>query len=75
MGNDNTPFDETLRNLTADAEMDQTLAAMKNMANTVAAYYHELRSAGLTRDQALVLTLNMQNEVFRMAGRMKGGQP
>lgn len=75
MNNDSTPFDETLRQLTSTAEMDQAIAGMKQMAHSVSAYYHELRAHGFTRDQALALTLNMQSEVFRMASRGKGGQP
>lgn len=75
MSNENTPYDETLRSLKASAELDQALASTKQMATVVASYYRELRKEGFSEPDALALTINMQNEVFRMAGRGKGGKP
>jgi len=64
-------LDDIARELKTNADFDQGLAAMLNFARTVASYHATLVEAGLTRDEALALTLDYQKSVL---GAAQGGQ-
>lgn len=59
--------DETIRRLTADANLDRLLASLPGVATAVARYFFALTDRGLTRDEALVVVVSWQETVLTMA--------